>query len=104
VGLRVHLDLVATVGAPVGTRRDVTTCRNRVRHGLSSLQECGYFDFTLDLVLVLVVRDFDRELGAVRERRRVVWVFLFATAPVGSLGNPAASRSFFAISAISSGS
>jgi hypothetical protein len=45
---------------------------------------------------------FERELEVARERREVR-VLPLATAPVGSLGSPAATLSFWAISAISSG-
>jgi hypothetical protein len=68
-----------------------------------------YLDFAF--ALGLVVRfGLDRELDAEVDRRRepeALARFLpplpFATAPVGSFGSPAASRSFRAISAISSG-
>src|SRR5687767_15633604 len=70
------------------------------------LHVCHLAALALGLVFRLV---WDRELDALVVRRREVetacrvWPLPFATSPVGSLGSPAASRSFLAISAISSG-
>ena len=74
---------------------------------LLSLDAC-YLDFARALGLVVrFVCDFELDALLVRlgdpEVARRVWALSFATAPVGSLGSPAASRSFRAISAISSG-
>lgn len=69
---------------------------------IAPVRKRRHLDLAFDLVFV-ARRGFEREVDVLPVRRRLVWDLPFATFPLGSSGRPAASLSFLAISAISSG-